>query len=261
MMSQPDGFGQPPQYGQPYQQNPYQQNPYQAQQQVPPQAPPQAPPMYSGYAAGGAQPAPNFPPQIPKMMTDPGIENPWYGISWGNAIKRYWKNYVNFRGRASRGEYWWMILFNAIANAVLSIFLVIGINWFVVANAFARFAECLATMPGYSYSYSYSYSSASLFSYSSCQVGAQNVLNGFGIFILVVIIVWWLANLIPGLTLVIRRLHDTNRPWPWIFIYLIPFGVGAIWFIVLMASKPYPYANRWNAQFRYQPHDQYYSQN
>ena len=45
-----------------------------------------------------------------------------------------------------------------------------------------------------------------------------------------------LAVFLPSLAVQVRRLHDINKPWYWIFITLIPL-VGAIWMIVLMATE------------------------
>lgn len=52
-------------------------------------------------------------------------------------------------------------------------------------------------------------------------------------FWLVVGYAWGLFNLIPGLALSVRRLHDTGRSGWWIFINLVPL-VGTIIFIVWM---------------------------
>ena len=45
-----------------------------------------------------------------------------------------------------------------------------------------------------------------------------------------------LAILVPSLALAVRRLRDTNRDWPWIFLLLLPI-VGWIWLIVLMCLE------------------------
>jgi len=50
----------------------------------------------------------------------------------------------------------------------------------------------------------------------------------------ILLVLYALAIIVPSLSLAIRRLHDTGRSWPYIFINLIPF-IGGIWFIVLMA--------------------------
>ena len=51
----------------------------------------------------------------------------------------------------------------------------------------------------------------------------------FGLFYLAYV----LALLIPGLAVLVRRLHDTGRSGGWFFIAFIPL-VGSIWLLVLM---------------------------
>lgn len=48
-----------------------------------------------------------------------------------------------------------------------------------------------------------------------------------------------LASIVPSLPLVVRRLRDIGKPWPWIFIGLIPI-IGAIWLIVLLCQPSLP---------------------
>ncbi|MSS45260.1 DUF805 domain-containing protein [Cutibacterium sp. WCA-380-WT-3A] len=42
-------------------------------------------------------------------------------VSFGRAIKLFFKNYAVFHGRASRSEYWWVALFSALVNVALNI--------------------------------------------------------------------------------------------------------------------------------------------
>ncbi len=42
-------------------------------------------------------------------------------VGFGKAISLFFKNYVNFSGRASRSEYWWIFLFNMITFIPLSL--------------------------------------------------------------------------------------------------------------------------------------------
>lgn len=44
-----------------------------------------------------------------------------------------------------------------------------------------------------------------------------------------------LATFIPGLAVMVRRLHDVDKSGWWFFISLIPI-VGAIWLIVILAT-------------------------
>jgi uncharacterized membrane protein YhaH (DUF805 family) len=43
------------------------------------------------------------------------------------------------------------------------------------------------------------------------------------------------ATLVPGIPLAVRRLRDIGKPWPWIFLGLIPI-IGTIWLIVLFCQ-------------------------
>jgi len=45
-----------------------------------------------------------------------------------------------------------------------------------------------------------------------------------------------LALMVPGLAVCVRRLHDIDKKWTWLFIGLIPL-VGGIWLIVLLAKE------------------------
>ncbi len=41
---------------------------------------------------------------------------------------------------------------------------------------------------------------------------------------MLVTIVYWLAVIIPGIAVAIRRLHDTDKSGWWLLLGLIPFG-------------------------------------
>ena len=42
-------------------------------------------------------------------------------MSFIDAIKSYFQNYANFKGRARRSEFWWVVLFTTLVSAGLSI--------------------------------------------------------------------------------------------------------------------------------------------
>lgn len=74
-----------------------------------------------------AQNIPSYPTASPYAnpvyvtAVEPPLDQPWYGIGMINAIKRFFKKYATFSGRASRGEYWWIFLATYIANFLLGI--------------------------------------------------------------------------------------------------------------------------------------------
>ena len=67
-------------------------------------------------------------------------------------------------------------------------------------------------------------------------LGITNSLNEYlGAFFNVIYILYSLGQIIPGLSISIRRIRDMGKGWQWIFINLVPF-IGGIWFIVLLCQ-------------------------
>ncbi len=46
------------------------------------------------------------------------------------------------------------------------------------------------------------------------------------------------AQLVPMVPLIVRRLRDAGKDWPWIFLFLVPL-IGGIWLIVLLAQPSF----------------------
>ena len=119
--------------------------------------------------------------------------------------KLYWTNFVNFRGRTPRSGYWFVFLWNVIIGVIIGL-----ISVAVITGSILTIIEDIA---------------------------GSALQNPFGVFgtietigaavgglvaIIIVVIVWNLANILPGLSLCIRRLHDTGRRWFWIFVLVGP---------------------------------------
>ena len=147
----------------------------------------------------------------PQTGTEPPLEWAWYGIGFGAAIKRFFKKYATFSGRASRGEYWWVTLFNFLVTAVLYAFVLPG----TIAAATAASSAGGAPQLGAGY-----------------YVG-----NGL-------LSLWGLATLVPSIAVAVRRLHDTGRSGWFYLLGLIPL-VGPIILIVFFASATKPEAERY----------------
>lgn len=130
------------------------------------------------------------------------LAQPLHGASFGQALKRFFKKYATFSGRASRSEYWWVMLFNFVVTGLLA-------AW--------AFTSLVNSIDPYT-----------------------NELTGNG-FVLpyALLMLYGLAILVPGLALFVRRLHDGGFTAWFILLGLIPF-VGSIAFLVfaLMPSKP-----------------------
>ena len=139
----------------------------------------------------------------------PPLWEPWYGIPFGAAVKRFFSKYATFSGRAGRAEYWWVALFLFIVSFVLETILV-------------------AT--------------------GGLQMNGQapsTGMSGGAVFFTVVLAVWALAVLIPHLALIVRRLHDSNKAGWYILLGLIPL-VGGIILLVYMLLPGTPEGARFD---------------
>lgn len=118
------------------------------------------------------------------------------------AYKAYWKNYVNFSGRASVSEYWFAVLWNVLIFSVLYTLIIIVI---------------VLT------------SDSTGFIYDQTSLIGDILLTVLSLGM----ILYSLACIIPSLSLTIRRLHDSNKSGWMILLGLIPM-VGGIILIVFM---------------------------
>ena len=114
------------------------------------------------------------------------------------------KNYATFSGRARRSEYWYFALFNFIFVIVV-IFLDSALG-----TSFTIDTVSGPVSMGYGYCY----------------------------------VLYNLAVLIPGLAVLVRRLHDVGKSGWFFFIAFIPL-VGAIWILVLLFTDSVPFANKY----------------
>ncbi|MDQ1077378.1 hypothetical protein QE388_003587 [Microbacterium sp. SORGH_AS 969] len=55
------------------------------------------------------------------LQAEPALDQPYYGAPFGAAVRRIFKKYATFTGRASRSEYWWWILANGLVVLVLNV--------------------------------------------------------------------------------------------------------------------------------------------
>jgi uncharacterized membrane protein YhaH (DUF805 family) len=138
---------------------------------------------------------------------------PDYGIGFGGAIKRYFKKYATFNGRASLSEYWFVALFQAIISIVVGVAAGATLSWSELAHAAGQGGQV--------------------------ELGAGTGLI-YGVYVL-----WTLACLLPSLGLCWRRFHDSNHSGLWILLGLIPF-VGWIGVLIFMLLGPKPEGARFD---------------
>lgn len=157
-----------------------------------------------GYDQGG----------YPQQGSQPGVP-----VGPVQAIKRFYKKYAQFSGRASRSEYWWVALFMAVVYLLISVL--------------------ISTVGSDSVS-SNSVTSATSYSYSS-QVDP----NGLGIFLTLVLLVFLLGSIVPSIALAVRRLHDVNMSGFLYLLTLIPL-LGPLILLVFYVLPPNPAGARFD---------------
>lgn len=138
------------------------------------------------------------------VSTEHPLDQPYYGVGPIEAVKRFFKNYAVFSGRASRSEYWWSTLALGVIGGVLGL---------------------LALIAGAA--------GATTDAYGESQPGV-----GFIPFA-VLLLIFSLAIILPTIAITVRRLHDINQSGLLYLINFVPY-VGSIVLLVLaiLPSKP-----------------------
>ena len=134
---------------------------------------------------------------------------PLPGASFGEAVKRFFQRYAQFRGYASRSEFWWSFLF--IVVSLFALYLVFGVG---IAALLANDA-------------------------------ADASAGFFGILTVGIIGIFGLATLLPRLAVMVRRLHDTGKSGLWVLFVL--FGLDIVPLILCcFDSRPDLYRPEWS---------------
>ena len=127
-------------------------------------------------------------------------------VDFGLAIKLFFKNYAVFRGRASRSEYWWTVLFNFIIavaiQALMPILQGVGLMSAITSNSTTEFSA----------------------------------MSTSGVIFTMLPLAWLLAIIIPCLALTVRRLHDVNHSGWWVMAPTLCGIVSAIMMILAFVS-------------------------
>jgi len=128
------------------------------------------------------------------------------------AYKKFWKGYVDFKGRSTPSDYWF----------ACSAHLLIFFTWYLLLAVFERMVA---------------------------ETGSSDLFT-IGVILLLIFFAYGIAACLPGIALTVRRLRDAGYNWPYIFVAFIPF-VGWIILIVLLCKPTkveYPFNNFNNPQ-------------
>lgn len=116
------------------------------------------------------------------------------------AYKKFWRGYVDFTGRSTRSDYWWVVLWNFIIYFVFGIFAIVG--------GLGQIHEIAQT---------------------GTSTGGVPALT---IVAIVLYILYTLAIILPSVALAVRRLRDAGFHWALIFLSFIPYVGGLVVFIL-----------------------------
>ena len=123
------------------------------------------------------------------------------------AYKKFWKGYVDFEGRSTRSDYWFVYLVNVL----------ITFAYFLLQAVFGGLVA----------------------------VTDSSFLAVISLILLLIFFAYSIAAFLPSIALTVRRLRDAGYNWPYIFVAFIPF-VGGIILIVLLCKPTkveYPFNN------------------
>lgn len=114
------------------------------------------------------------------------------------AYLNYWLKAFDFKSKISRKDYWLTILASFIVSFIIAIILRVVFEYEVIIDYTNFIVTRVAADPG-----------------------------------LLINDIWTYLNIIPSLSIAIRRLHDINRSGFWVLISFVPV-IGWIWLLILL---------------------------
>ena len=153
--------------------------------------------------------------QIRGAASPEDLSLPLYGASFGQAVKRFFKKYATFSGRASRSEFWWVALFGVLLSLVPYLLVIIGSVMSAASAASVDPYDPMATQAATS--------------------GPGLALVVIGSILLGLIA---LAMIVPTLAINWRRLHDANFSGLFYLLTLTSIGGIVVFVMTLLPPKP-----------------------
>ena len=151
-------------------------------------------------------------PVFPSSSSDDPCEDT-KNLGFSAAFKRFFKHYADFSGRARRREYWYVILWQAIIGAAVSVLLIF---------------------------------SGIIFGAGAIGDSLDAIASGGAMYIILIILygLYNLGTIVPSLALTVRRIHDTGKSGWWYFMSCIPL-VGFVFPLIWSFSDSEPGSNKW----------------
>jgi uncharacterized membrane protein YhaH (DUF805 family) len=145
------------------------------------------------------------------------------GASLPQAMVRFVGCAFHLRGRASRSEYWWWMVVNVVVLAIAQLL--------APALISGRTPQPTLLLGPFG---SWLFANVQLF--NGHQTDAPS--SPIAAFFLVFAGTWLIVTLIPGFTVAVRRLHDSNLSGWWVLLALVPPGSFVLLLLAARGSRP-----------------------
>lgn len=152
----------------------------------------------------------------------PRDAGPQPGGSLPHAMKSFVRRAFQLRGRASRSEYWWWMLVNVVVLAATQLL--------VPALVSGRTPQpTLAVGP---------FGSGFLAHIELIYLHPTDAPgSSLATFSLLIAGLWMVITIVPGFTIAVRRLHDSNLSGWWVLLALVPPGAFVVLLLAIRRSR------------------------
>lgn len=136
-------------------------------------------------------------------------------------MDRFFTRTFQLRGRASRSEYWWWMLVNVVIVAITQLLIpaLISDRTPQPTLSIGPFRSAL-------------FANIELINVHQTDAPSSPV----AAFSLITAALWLIVTIVPGITIAIRRLHDSNLSGGWVL--LAPFPPGPFVLLLLATRRP-----------------------
>jgi len=145
-------------------------------------------------------------------IVEPPREQPLYGATMMQAVKRFFTKYAVFTGRASRSEFWWVYLAMTIVSTAVAVLMFIAIGAVAASTDFAALDD------------------------PAVMETAGMGLFGIAAVFYAILAAFGLAILVPSIAVTVRRLHDAGFSGWWYLINFVPGGSLVVLVFTIMPS-------------------------
>ena len=165
-------------------------------------------------------------------------------VNFFTALKNGFTNYVNFKGRIRRSEYWFfMLVINLITFVLILLTLLYAFGIITVTKIYKEYID-------YPYDpYNPYYTDKSIYDDIKNEIEISYD-NSISLIILLVLTIYVILIMLPVLSATARRLHDIGKNGEYIFIGLVPF-FGGLSLLVLLCQDSMQNKNKYGPSPKY----------